>query len=96
MLFGNCLAKRNFSCTFAVIIEYLLTEQNSYIIMEEILITEQELDYFTNIPDRVCEEPTPYQSKMSFEEAVKACNGITLEQFSAMWEESIRRLIPNP
>ena len=64
--------------------------------MKEILITEQELDYFTNIPDRVCEEAVPYQSKMSFEEAVKACNGITLEQFSAMWEESIRRLIPNP
>jgi hypothetical protein len=64
--------------------------------MEEIYITEEELDYFTNIPDVVCEEAVPYKSKMSFEEAVKACNGITLEQFSALWDESIRRLIPNP
>ena len=64
--------------------------------MEEILITEQELDYFTNISDRVCEETIPYQSKMSFEEAVKACNGITLEQFSKNIDEVIRRLIPNP
>ena len=35
-------------------------------------------------------------SKMSFEEAVKACNGITLEEFGKMWDESIRRIIPNP
>jgi hypothetical protein len=33
---------------------------------------------------------------MSFEEAVKACNGITLEEFGKMWKESIRRIIPNP
>ena len=64
--------------------------------MEELYITEQELEYFTNIPDMVCEEPVaPYKSGMSFEEAVKACNGITLEEFSKMWEESINRLIPN-
>ena len=65
--------------------------------MEELYITEQELEYFTNIPDMICEEPVvPYKSGMSFEEAVKACNGITLEEFSKMWEESINRLIPNP
>jgi hypothetical protein len=61
--------------------------------MEEIYITEDELEYLTNIPDLVCEETVQYQSKMSFEEAVKACNGITLEQFSIMWDESIKRLI---
>jgi len=64
--------------------------------MEEIFITEQELEYFTDIPNVVCEKAVPYKSQMSFEEAVKACNGITLEQFSAMWEESINRLIPSP
>jgi len=64
--------------------------------MEEIFVTEEELDYFTNIPDMVCEATVPYQSKMSFEEAVKACNGITLEQFSKNIDEAIRRLIPNP
>jgi hypothetical protein len=64
--------------------------------MEEILITEEELDYFTNIPYTVCEEEVPYQSKFGFEEAVKACNGITLEQFSKNIDDVIRRLIPNP
>ena len=57
--------------------------------MDEIYITDEELDYFTNIPDVVCEETVPYKSKMSFEDAVKACNGITLEQFSKMWDEVI-------
>ena len=63
-------------------------------IMEEIFITEEELEYFTNVPTVVSEEAIPYKPKMSFEEAVKACNGITLEEFSIMWEESINRLIP--
>jgi hypothetical protein len=57
--------------------------------MEDIFITEEELDYFTNIPDMACEEAIPYQSKMSFEKAMKACNGITLEQFSKMWDKVI-------
>ena len=64
--------------------------------MEEIFITEQELEYFTNIPNIVNEATVPYKSKMNFEEAVKACNGITLEQFSRNIDEAIRRLIPNP
>ena len=63
--------------------------------MEEIFITEDELEYLTNVSDVVCEETVSYKSKMSFEEAVKACNGITLEEFSKMWKESIKRLIPN-
>ena len=64
--------------------------------MEEILITEEELDYLTDIPQTVAESPASYgeEPEMSFEEAVKACNGITLEEFSKMWEESINRLIP--
>jgi len=57
--------------------------------MEDIFITEEELDYFTNIPDTLCEEAVPYHSKMGFEEAVRACNGITLEQFSKMWDKVI-------
>ena len=65
--------------------------------MEEVLITESELDYLTNIPQTVAEEPASYMTsepEMSFEEAVKECNGITLDEFAEMWDESINRLIP--
>jgi hypothetical protein len=34
--------------------------------------------------------------KMSFEEACKVYNTISLEEFGKMWKESIRRIIPNP
>jgi hypothetical protein len=66
--------------------------------MEEILITEDDLDYLTDIPSVICEPEIVYKSKseMTFEEAVKACNGITLEEFSRRIDEAIRRLIPNP
>ncbi len=60
--------------------------------MEEIYITEQELEYLTNISDEVCEEPVSYKSQKRFEEEAKDC--ITLDEFSKMWEESINRLIP--
>ena len=55
--------------------------------MEEIHITEQELEYLTDIPCMVCEEILPYKSQMSFEEESKDC--ITLEEFSKMWEDVI-------
>jgi len=55
--------------------------------MEEIFITEEELDYFTEISGRVCEEEVPYKSKMTFEEEAKGC--ITLEEFVTMWKISI-------
>jgi len=66
--------------------------------MEEIHITEQELEYLTNVPAVACEPAVSYKTKsqLSFEEEVKACNGITLEQFSRNIDEAIRRLIPNP
>ena len=64
--------------------------------MEEILITEQELEYFTDVSSMLCEEEISLKPEMSFEEAVKACNGITLEEFSKNIGEAIRRLIPNP
>ena len=62
--------------------------------MEELYITEEELEYLTNIPSFVCEDAAPYKRKFqkSFEEEAKDC--ITLEEFSMMWEESINRLIP--
>ena len=62
--------------------------------MEEVYITEQELEYFTNIPDMVCENAAPYRrrSQRSFEEESKDC--ITLEEFSRNIDEAIRRLIP--
>ena len=63
--------------------------------MEEILITEEELDYLINVPQTVAEESASYmKSEMSFEEESKDC--ITLEQFSRNIDEAIRRLIPNP
>ena len=64
--------------------------------MEELFITEDELEYFTDIPMVVSEEAFPLKRKMSFEEAVKACNGITLEEFSRNIGDAIKRLIPNP
>lgn len=64
--------------------------------MKEIHITEKELEYLTNVPDTVCERTSSLKSQLSFEEAVKACNGITLEEFSKRLDEAIMRLIPNP
>jgi len=63
--------------------------------MEEIYITEEELEYLTDVPDIACEDAGTYgyKQQMSFEEESKDC--ITLEEFSKMWEESINRLIPN-
>ena len=55
--------------------------------MEELFITEEELDYFTDVPDRVCEETVYYKSKNSFEEEAKDC--ITLEEFTKRWKEAI-------
>ena len=62
--------------------------------MEELLITEEELEYLTNIPDAVCEDDVLYKSELqkSFEEEAKDC--ITLEEFSKRMEQSINRLIP--
>ena len=62
--------------------------------MEELYITEKELEYLTEIPTMVGEPVAPYKrkSERTFEEEAKDC--ITLEEFSKMWEESINRLIP--
>ena len=63
--------------------------------MEEVFITEEELDYFTEIPTIVCEKEVRYKSKISsFEEESKDC--ITLDDFSKLLDEAILRLIPNP
>ena len=62
--------------------------------MEEIYVTEQELEYLTDVSCMVCEEILPYKSQISFEEEAKDC--ITLEEFSRNIDEAIRRLIPNP
>jgi len=63
--------------------------------MEEIFITAEELGYLTDVPMIACEGTVSYgKSKLSFEEEAKGC--ITLEEFSRMWDDSIRRLIPNP
>ena len=59
--------------------------------MGEIFITEEELEYLTDIPMVVCEEAVPYKSKSqkSFEEEAKKHNCITLEEFGKMWKDSI-------
>jgi len=62
--------------------------------MEEIFITEQELEYLTDIPDTVCEGRILLKFQKKFKEESRGC--ITLEEFSKIWDESIRRLIPNP
>jgi len=64
--------------------------------MEPIYITEEELEYLTNVPQTVCESVTSYNSQLSFREAAKKGNCITLEEFSRRWEESINRLMPDP
>ena len=67
-----------------------------YYNMEEIFITEEELEYLTDVPQMVCEEAASIKPRMTAEEAIKACNGITLEEFSKRLDEAIMRLIPNP
>ena len=54
-------------------------------------ITEEELEYYANpiFTYTVNEATVQYGHQMSFGEAVKACNGITLEKFSKMWDEII-------
>ena len=64
--------------------------------MEEIFITEEELEYFTNVPNVVSEEAFSIKPKMSFEDACKVYNTISLEEFSERIGEAIKRLIPNP
>ena len=66
--------------------------------MEEIFITEEELDYLTDIPQTVAESPASYgeEPRMSVEEAMKKYNAVTLDEFSKMLDEAIDRLIPNP
>ena len=64
--------------------------------MKEVFITEEELDFLTETPLMVCEEPVSMKTNQNFEEAIRACNGITLEQFSKNLDEAIKRLIPNP
>ena len=62
--------------------------------MEEIFITEAELEYFTNVPNMVCEEAFSLKPKKSFEEVSKDC--ITLDEFSKLLDDAIIRLVPNP
>jgi len=58
--------------------------------MEEILITEEDLEYLTDVSNVVCEETVPYKTKWnSFEEEVKKHKCITLEEFGKMWKDSI-------
>jgi len=66
--------------------------------MENICITEKELEYYSNpISDEmVMEAVVPNKSEMTLEETLKYYNCITIDEFSEMWDESIRRLIPDP
>ena len=57
--------------------------------MEDIYITEEELDYYSKplFTGRVCEAAAPYKPQPSFEEESKDC--ITLEEFGRMWKDAI-------
>ena len=57
--------------------------------MKEILMTKEELDYYSN-PEPinvVREDAVPYKPQKTFAEESKDC--ITLEEFSRMWDELI-------
>jgi hypothetical protein len=64
--------------------------------MKPIYITEEELEYLTNVPQVAvaCEPAISLKPQMSFEEEAKDC--ITLEEFSRKLDEAIRRRMPNP
>jgi len=58
--------------------------------MEEILITEEELEYLTHTPKVAREDTVHYKTKWNyFEEEVKKHKCITLEKFGNMWKDSI-------
>ena len=44
------------------------------------------IEFFTETPLMVCEAPVSMKSKLNFEESIRVCNGITLEQFSKNME----------
>ena len=62
--------------------------------MKPICITEEELEYFTNVPDRLDDDNEGVLSLEEFEREAQNC--ITLEEFSERIGEAIRRMIPNP
>ena len=62
---------------------------------DPIYITEEELEYFTNVPDMINEgNDMNYSSEEDFERESQDC--ITLEEFGRRIDEAIRRKIPNP
>ena len=61
---------------------------------EPIYITEEELEYLTNVPNTLNEENMVYSSEEKYERDFP--NTISLEEFRDKWIESIRRIIPNP
>ena len=64
---------------------------------EPILITEEELEYYTN-PQILSEgnagNSVHYLSEEEYIRDSQDC--ITLEEFSRLWEESINRIMPDP
>ena len=66
--------------------------------MKEIYITEKELEYYSNpiSNEIVNEEVVTNRPKMTFEEAKKVYNCVSIDEFSEKIGESIKRLIPEP
>ena len=62
--------------------------------MKPIYITEEELEYLTNVPNTLNEENEMIFSEEEYERDSKDC--ITLDQFSENIDKLIRELIPNP
>ena len=64
---------------------------------EPIYITEEELEYFTNVPDMINEgNDMNYSSEEEYESLRATGELYTLEEFSNAIDEAIRRKIPNP
>ena len=63
---------------------------------EPIYITEDELEYFTNVPNMINEENIVYSSEEKYNELLASGNFVSLEEFRKAWHESIDRIMPDP
>ena len=62
---------------------------------DSIYITEEELEYFTNVPDMINEgNEAHYFSEEEYERDSQDC--ITLEEFGRRIDEAIDKLMPDP
>ena len=63
---------------------------------DPIYITEEELEYLTNVPNMINEDNIVYSSEEKYNELLASGNFVSLDDFFRMWEESIDRIMPDP